>query len=59
MSDEKTQKAWAYLTASLRLCTDAYRILQAEGTQTEVKVLEASISDLLKARSMVGKRLHG
>lgn len=52
MINPKTEKAWSYLTASLRLCNDAYRILQDDKE-------DLSISELLKAKSMVGRRIHG
>ncbi len=59
MADEKTQKAWAFLTASVRLCTDAHRLLEPGAPKTEVLALESAISDLLKVKAMVGRRLHG
>ncbi|PZN76828.1 MAG: hypothetical protein DM484_15785 [Candidatus Methylumidiphilus alinenensis] len=59
MINPKTEKAWSYLTASLRLCNDAYRILQDDKEDPELKALELSISELLKAKSMVGRRIHG
>lgn len=58
MADEKTQKAWAFLTASVRLCTDAHRLLEPGSPRVEVLTLEAAISELLKAKSMVGKRVQ-
>ena len=59
MADEKTQKAWAFLTASVRLCTDAHRLLEPGASKTEVMTLESAISELLKIKSMVGKRVNG
>ena len=59
MNDEKTQKAWAFITASVRLCTDAHRMLDQTAPKTEILILEAAISELLKAKSLIGRRLHG
>lgn len=59
MADEKTQKAWAFLTASVRLCTDAHRLLEPGAPRVEILALESAISELLKAKSMVGRRLNG
>lgn len=59
MADEKTQKAWAFLTASVRLCTDAHRLLEPGAPKAEVLALEVAISELLKAKALVGRRLNG
>jgi hypothetical protein len=58
MADEKTQKAWAFLTASVRLCTDAHRLLDPGAPKDEVVALESAISDLLKVKAMIGRRLR-
>ncbi len=59
MVDDKTRKAWAFLTASVRLCTDSYRLLNANAPKEEILALELAISELLKVKAMTGRRVNG
>ena len=59
MDIEKTQKSWAFVTASIRLCVEAHRMLERDGISGEIKSLEAAISELLKTKALVGRRIRG
>lgn len=52
-------KSWAFVTASIRLCSEATKMLRQSGTSTEVLSLESAIEHLIAARGMIHARLDG
>ena len=51
------QKSWAFVTASIRLCSEATKMLAKSGTATEVLCLEEALNQMIAAKGMIGTRL--
>lgn len=52
---ERHDKAWAFIVASIRLCSEAHRMLEPL-SPTSMPSLELALSELVKAKHSIRRR---
>lgn len=51
------QKSWAFIIASIRLCSEANKMLAKSGTQEEMGLVAKATGNLVEARDLIHSRL--
>ncbi len=58
MDKIKTQKAHAFVVASIRLLTDSFRIIEADGQPEEIEAMMKAIDQLIRVKNLIGRRIR-
>ena len=57
MSNDFDQKSWAFVTASIRLCSESVKMLRVSGSNVEVAYLEDALNHMIAAKKIVSSRI--